>query len=99
MDILTAKVIKKSANDMMEVGCNLITFQCIKNPTEVGIVFYSFMDLFFILLAKRTKTNANIAPVKLAKTSKKSPFRVVVNWSCKISMLIPNTIEKETATI
>ena len=57
------------------------------------------MEFFFILLVKNTKAKAIAAPVKLAKTSKKSPLLVVVNLSCKISIPIPNNNEKQTATI
>lgn len=56
------------------------------------------MDFFLILLAKSTKKNAKIAPVRLAKTSKKSPLLVVVNLFCKTSIPIPNNKEKQTAT-
>lgn len=56
------------------------------------------MDFLLILLAKNTKKNAIVAPVRLAKTSKKSPLLVVVNLFCKTSIPIPNTTEKQTAT-
>ena len=43
-----------------------------------------------------TKKKANIAPAKLARTSVTSACLVVVNNSCNISMIIPNTNENKS---
>lgn len=58
-----------------------------------------YIKLDFCFFKHKSKTLANIAPEKFAKTSNTSAFRVVVNNSCNISMVIPRKIESSTVII
>lgn len=73
MDKLTAKVMRKRANEITAVGCNFMFFYK-KNPTEVGLVIYFMTDFFEFVLQQEQKIKLAMLPKNWLKHPKNLRF-------------------------